>query len=190
MRILLHYSVAAFSFLLTFVGGYYGIETAEITYWIISGMSLLLSICAVTLSSKDVRLLHWLSILLAFIIIVLSWFIHPVSWITFIIGVFSALVLVFTIRILPSVKNFILHAQDGSILMEIRNIEIKENNLVIKGKMMGTMPTVAEMRPEEIWKAISMIPLRVLLGFPKYLLKAWKSKGISNTQTKYRNFGY
>lgn len=190
MKKLLHYTVAIIGILLILFSGYQGNETSKLVYWIISGTSLLLTICAMILASLNVKSLHWISILLAFIIIVLSWFVDEFCWFTFIIGAFSLMVLVSTIRLMPIVKNFILHAQDGSILMEIKRVEFKGDNLIIRGKMMGTMPTVAEMRPEEIWKALSMIPLGVLLGFPGYLLKAWRSKGISSKQTKAPKFGY
>jgi hypothetical protein len=190
MKKLLHFTVVVVGILLTLFSGYQANETFIFSYWIISGTSLLMTTCAMVLSGKNIKFLHWVSILLAITLIVLSWFVVELCLLTFIIGLFSLIVLISSIRLLPTVENFILHAQDGSILMEIKKVEFKKDNLIVRGKMMGTMPTVAEMRPEEIWKAFSLIPLGVLLGFPAYLFKAWKTKGISKKQTNAPKFGY
>lgn len=177
MKKLLLYLIIIFSLSLMLLSGYQGYRSSFAIYWIISGSSLLLSTCTFTLTAYNSKTVHWITILLALSLIVQPWFVEYLRWLTFIVGLVAAVFLMFTIRLMPTVKNFILHAQDGATLMEIKKLEFKDGNLIVKGKMMGTMPTVAQMRPEEIWKALSMMPLGVLLGFPAYLYKAWKSKG-------------
>ena len=81
------------------------------------------------------------------------------------------------VRLRHKAKNFVLNAQDGSVLMEIRRVEFKGSDLLIRGKMMGTMPTVASMRPEEVWKALTMVPFKVIIYLPVRLFRAWRSAG-------------
>jgi len=47
--------------------------------------------------------------------------------------------------------------------------------LVVRGKMMGTMPTTAHMHPDEIWKALTMMSLNVILRFPRLIYLGWKA---------------
>jgi len=177
MKKLLIYIVIVLNTSLALLSGYQGFQSSVAIYWIISGTSLLLAICAFTITTYDSKAVHWIAILLALSLLVQPWFVEYLRGFIFVVGMFAVMFLLFTLRLMPTVKNFILHAQDGATLMEVKKLEFKDGNLIVKGKMMGTMPTVAQMRPEEIWKAISMLPLVVLLSFPAFLFKAWKSKG-------------
>ena len=66
-------------------------------------------------------------------------------------------------------KSFSLLSTDGLTLMEVTKVEFREDDLALKGKMMGTMPTTAVMTPEEAAKAIRLIPAELLKGVPRFL---------------------
>lgn len=172
--------------LLAIMAGLEAYHTSSIVPWAITISSFLIAILAGITSWRNNKELHWVTIVLTISLLGQAMFVHNYLFgITFIVGIVSLVLLFFTVRLRSDTKNFILHAQDGSTLMEIRKLEFKEENLVIRGKMMGTMPTVAKMQPEEVWKAISIMPAEVLLKFPAYLFKAWKTGGkSSNTPTK------
>ncbi|GLJ00731.1 hypothetical protein [Sphingobium sp. BS19] len=65
-------------------------------------------------------------------------------------------------------KSINIYAPDKSNLMEIATLEAKDGNLVIKGKIMGSMPMTAVVRPEEARKVVSLLNWKLvlfLLGF-------------------------
>lgn len=183
---MIHYLIMIIGVLLCLMAVFEGYHTSLIVPWVISLTGFLTALFAGITSRYSNKGLHWATIVLAISLCGQAILVNNnLFWITLIVGIVSLLLLLFTLRLKSDTKNFILHAQDGSTLMEIRKLEFKDENLIIRGKMMGTMPTVARMQPEEVWKAISLIPPKVLLGFPAYLFKAWKTGGnFSNNHTK------
>ena len=120
--------------------------------------------------------LYQLGILVAISLFLAGWFIDKkVMWQVITGSTLILFMLLASSRLRAIANSFILHAQDGATLMEIKKIDYKNNKLVIRGKMMGTMPTTAQVRPGELWKALTMLSIRVVLRFPKLIYLGWKS---------------
>ena len=51
----------------------------------------------------------------------------------------------------------ILYSPDNSALMEIQSLERSGDELVIKGKVFGTMPITARLTPAEVRKGMKML---------------------------------
>lgn len=66
-----------------------------------------------------------------------------------------------------------LRNSDNIEMMDVKSIERRGDDLVIKGKMMGTMAATILIRPEELWAAFRMLPLRTVLALPLLLAKGW-----------------
>ena len=151
-------------------------------FLIVAGLGLFLILLAGLVlrfkRSNTSKIISWIAIVTSVGLTTVAWFLTgSIRWQIIVISVINIFFQVMAARLRIEAKSFILHAQDGSTLMEVKKLEFKGANLNIKGKMMGTMPTTAQMRPEEVWKALTLIPLSVILGFPAYLFRAWKSKG-------------
>ena len=50
-----------------------------------------------------------------------------------------------------------IYGADNKVLMSISSIEPDGSNLVVKGKIFGTMPLSAKLRPEEARAALAMM---------------------------------
>ncbi len=50
-----------------------------------------------------------------------------------------------------------IYSADGGELMTVSKIERKDNELVIKGKVFGTMPMSARLKPEEARAALKLL---------------------------------
>ena len=55
-----------------------------------------------------------------------------------------------------------IYAQDRSELMEISELGREGNTLVIKGKVFGTMPMSARLRPEEARALFRLLNLKLI----------------------------
>lgn len=62
---------------------------------------------------------------------------------------------------------------NGAVLMDVASLERRGNDLVMKGKMMGTMPATIFIKPEEIWKAKSLLSWSILWYLPIIVIKGW-----------------
>ena len=56
-----------------------------------------------------------------------------------------------------------LYGPDNKELMTVTAIERQGNELVVKGKIFGTMPMTAKIRPSEVRKAWKLVSFRTLL---------------------------
>jgi hypothetical protein len=56
-----------------------------------------------------------------------------------------------------------LHGTDGSEIMTVTALERDGAELVIRGKIFGSMPLTARLRPEEARKALGLVNFRILL---------------------------
>ena len=57
-----------------------------------------------------------------------------------------------------------LHTPDGNELMEVLRLEREGDQLVVRGTIMGTMPTKAVIRPENLRAAFSLLSPGLLFG--------------------------
>ena len=67
-----------------------------------------------------------------------------------------------------------VYAQDNSELMEISSLERDGNLLVIKGKVFGTMPMTAKLRPEEARKGLRLLNFKLGLFLLTFLFRNGK----------------
>ena len=65
-----------------------------------------------------------------------------------------------------------LYAPDNSVLMEISALERKGNNLVVKGKVFGSMPMTAMLRPEEARKGLKLLGFKLVLFMLTFLFRS------------------
>jgi hypothetical protein len=62
-----------------------------------------------------------------------------------------------------------IYGADGKEMMTVTSIERVDSDLVIKGKLFGTMPLTARLKPAEARKALGLLRLRTfffLLSLP------------------------
>ena len=64
-----------------------------------------------------------------------------------------------------------LRSGDNTVLMEVDRIERKGSNLVIKGKVFGTMPMTARLTPAETRQGLKLLRLRTLLFLVSMLFR-------------------
>ena len=56
-----------------------------------------------------------------------------------------------------------IYGADGKEMMTVTSIERDGSMLVVKGKLFGTMPLTAKLKPEEARKAFRLLSFRTLL---------------------------
>jgi len=65
-----------------------------------------------------------------------------------------------------------LYAPDNSVLMEISALERKGNDLIVKGKVFGSMPMTAKLRPEEARKGLKLMGFKLALFLLTFLFRS------------------
>ena len=57
-----------------------------------------------------------------------------------------------------------LHTPDGNELMDVHRLEREGDQLVIRGTIMGTMPTKAVLRPEQLRAGFSLLSIGLIFS--------------------------
>jgi hypothetical protein len=77
-----------------------------------------------------------------------------------------------------------LTSKDGVEMMDVRSLEREGDVLVVKGKIMRSMPVTIHVRPEDLWQAFSLFSWPLLLRVPLLMLKGFRRTRRTNPQPK------
>mgnify|MGYP001115490263 CR=1 FL=1 len=66
-----------------------------------------------------------------------------------------------------------MYDMHGNVMMETSSLERRGDDLLMKGKMMGTMPATIYIKPEEIWRARKLLSWSVIWYLPILVVKGW-----------------
>jgi hypothetical protein len=66
-----------------------------------------------------------------------------------------------------------LFNQDGVEMMDVKSIERDGDRLLLKGKMMGAMAAKIYVKPEDMWAALKLFPMSLLLSMPALIFKGF-----------------
>jgi hypothetical protein len=67
-----------------------------------------------------------------------------------------------------------LVSKDGIEMMDIRSVQREGEVLVVRGKVMGSMPTTIHVRPENLWQAWQLLDWKLLFALPGLLLTGYR----------------
>lgn len=67
-----------------------------------------------------------------------------------------------------------MFSKEGVEMVEIKSIVHKEDTLVMKAKVMGSMATTILIGPEDCWQALTLLGWRTTLRMPLLLLKGYR----------------
>jgi hypothetical protein len=87
------------------------------------------------------------------------------------------LLIVLGLLVLPfqvAVSKVQFYNRNGGELAVFTQIRMKNDDILAKSMLLGSMPETIYMRPEEICKAIALIDSKVILSLPVILYKGWK----------------
>jgi hypothetical protein len=76
-----------------------------------------------------------------------------------------------------------LMSKDGIEMMDVSSLERVGDVLVVKGKIMRSMPTTIHLRPEDLWQAFSLFSWPLLLRLPCLMLKGLRRTRRASRQT-------
>ena len=67
-----------------------------------------------------------------------------------------------------------LMSKDGIEMMDVTSLERVGEVLVVKGKIMRSMPATIHLRPENLWQAFSLFSWPLLLRLPWLMLRGFR----------------
>jgi hypothetical protein len=78
-----------------------------------------------------------------------------------------------------------LTSKDGVEMMDIRSLEREGDVLVVRGKIMRSMPLTIHLQPEDLWQAFCLFRVPLLLRLPVLLIKGFRRSRQAKRQSKF-----
>jgi len=75
-----------------------------------------------------------------------------------------------------------LTSKDGKVVVDVSEIGRKDDDLRIQAKIMGTMPMVIYLTPEELWTGAKLLNWQLIKFFPKFIYTGWKRQRKSRSK--------
>jgi len=72
------------------------------------------------------------------------------------------------------VPKSVFFNRSGGELATVTQIRIKNDNILAKSILLGSMPETIYVRPEELCKMMSLMDIKVILSLPGILYKGWR----------------
>jgi len=70
-----------------------------------------------------------------------------------------------------------MFTKEGIEMMDVKSIDRDGENLVMKGKMMGTMYASIYLRPQDVWQALRLLSFSTVLRLPVILFTGfWRNR--------------
>lgn len=64
-----------------------------------------------------------------------------------------------------------MFSKEGIEMMDVKSFDLDGDNLVMKGKMMGSMKTAVYIKPEDMAEAVALMPWKIIFRLPGLYLK-------------------
>ncbi|MDY0014045.1 MAG: hypothetical protein RBS40_14260 [Rhodocyclaceae bacterium] len=77
-----------------------------------------------------------------------------------------------------------MFSKEGMEMMDVKSIVQDGDNLVMKGKVMGSINAIIVIKPEDAWQALKLLGVALLFRMPAILLKGYlQSRKQAQAQT-------
>lgn len=67
-----------------------------------------------------------------------------------------------------------MYDKGGNTLVEVSKFERRGSDIVMRGKIMGSIPTSIYVRPEEVWAMLGMMTIQIICSLPVFLVRGWQ----------------
>lgn len=63
----------------------------------------------------------------------------------------------------------------GAPMVDVKSLRLKDDTILMKAMLLQSMPSTVYVRPDEVWKVLTMIPFDLIKGLPGFLVQGYKT---------------
>ena len=97
-----------------------------------------------------------------------------------IVGALVAALSFGTTRFAHTYAGASFYDRGGAPMVDVQSLRMKDGTILMKALLLQSMPSTVYIKPEEVWKVLTMVPFDLIKQMPVFLYqgyKACKSKG-------------
>lgn len=96
----------------------------------------------------------------------------PVNEVIF--GLLAALVAFGATRFTTVYDGASFYDRGGAPMVDVKSLRMKDDTILMKALLLQSMPSTVYVRPDEVWKVLTMIPFDLVKQLPGFLVKGYK----------------
>ena len=74
-------------------------------------------------------------------------------------------------------------------MVDVKSLRMKDDTILMKALLLQSMPSTVYVRPDEVWKVLTMIPFDLVKQLPAFLVKATRIAGPNRKRLRSRTSG-
>ena len=67
-----------------------------------------------------------------------------------------------------------VYDRGGAPMVDVKSLRMKDDTILMKALLLQSMPSTVYVRPDEVWKVLTMIPFDLVKQLPAFLVKGYK----------------
>lgn len=91
-----------------------------------------------------------------------------------IVGLLIALVGFGATRFAVTYDGASFYDRGGAPMVDVKSLRMKDDTILMKALLLQSMPSTVYVRPDEVWKVLTMVPFDLIKQMPGYLYKGYK----------------
>lgn len=72
-------------------------------------------------------------------------------------------------------KGASFYDRGGAPMVDVKSLRLKDDTILMKAMLLQSMPSMVYVRPDEVWKVLTMIPFDLIKGLPKFLVQGYRT---------------
>ena len=60
-------------------------------------------------------------------------------------------------------------------MVDVKSLRLKDDTILMKAMLLQSMPSTVYVRPDEVWKVLTMIPFDLIKGLPAFLIQGYRT---------------
>lgn len=91
-----------------------------------------------------------------------------------VLGALIALVAFGATRFAFSYEVASFYDRGGAPMVDVKGLRLKDDEILMKALLLQSMPSTVYVRPDEVWKVLTMIPFDLIKKMPGFLVRGYK----------------
>ena len=101
-----------------------------------------------------------------------------------IVGTLVALISFGATRFARTYATASFYDRGGAPMVDVKSLRMKDGDILMKALLLQSMPSTVYVKPDEVWKVLTMVPFDLIKRMPGYLLRGYRECALQEKDRK------
>lgn len=90
------------------------------------------------------------------------------------VGLIAAALAFIATRFTTTYKTASFYDRGGAPMVDVQSLRYKDGDILMKALLLQSMPSTVYVKPDEVWKVLTMVPFDLIKQMPGFLYRGYK----------------